>query len=317
MADDDLKTDDVKADDDILANIESSVKASGEGDEQTSETDKTADDKPKGEPTGEVDKTKPADEPARGPQDLIDAQGNIVARGGPDRRHFETSQKQKVEIDRLNAKIGTLEGASTVGTQLGVTPEEAIAGVRIMAAFKNDPSATINYLLTQAKSSGHNVDSVGGANVDSSAIARMIDQKLAPLLNNIETQNQQTAATQQATEQYNDFIGAYPDAKTHENTLAQLIKADQSLTPVAAYFKLKNFYLERSLDWTKPLDVLQKELVPGEKGKPNTQGVLQPSLPNGATPPIATDTSEVADASTSMDDIVDQSMREHGLIRNQ
>lgn len=325
MADDDLtKTGDdaPSSEDDILASIDSSVKASEDATETTETTKDDASTEDDGTP--KVDATKSADEDATGPQDLVDSKGDIIAKGGAERRHFETSQRRGQEITQLqgtitnlNAKLEALEGANTIGTQLGLKPEQLTAGARIMAAYIKDPKETINYLLTQAKAAGHNVDGIGGSNVDTSAIGQMIDQRLAPLVDAQNAERKQVEATTAAKQQYDDFIVNYPDAKVHEGALARLLNTDTTLSPEGALLKLRTFYLDNKLDWAVPLEEHQKRVSGQGKVDPATgsSNGQQPSLLNGAIPPATTDTDEVASASTPTDDIVRQAMRDEGILK--
>ena len=65
----------------------------------------------------------------RGPQDLVDANGNVIARGGKERRLYETAQKERTRSTDLQQQVSSLQGqldainqAGSVGTQLRLTP---------------------------------------------------------------------------------------------------------------------------------------------------------------------------------------------------
>lgn len=252
---------------------------------------------------------------ASGPQDIKDAQGNIVAAGGKERRFYETAQREKQRADTVsrelaiaNAQLEAVNNAGTLGTQYDLTPEELTSGAQIMSSFMKQPVETIQYLLTQAQAMGHNVDAISGGGVDMQAIQQMLSTQLQPLM---ET-HQQTQETEQvnarALEIYNEFHAKYPDAVPHEDTLSRLLQDDPTLSPEAAYYKLQSYYSKNGLDWTKPLAVLKQE----QQQQASVNTPRQP--PEGNVTPInVRDTSEVADVNTSTDDIIRQSMAEAGI----
>jgi hypothetical protein len=95
----------LNTDEEILSSI-------GEGDEQTTTENTTEQD------SGETANTKESSPPAsdqqsadgstdeqqqqkaNGPQDLVDANGNVIATGGKERRFYETAQREKQRADR-------------------------------------------------------------------------------------------------------------------------------------------------------------------------------------------------------------------------
>jgi hypothetical protein len=107
--------------------------------------------------TTESDDAKQSEQ-SRGPQDLVDANGNLIAAGGKERRFYETAQREKHRADQAASKITQLVGqlkaitdAGTVGTQFGLTPEEVTTGAQLIAQYKKNPVETIQYMLTQAQ----------------------------------------------------------------------------------------------------------------------------------------------------------------------
>ena len=251
--------------------------------------------------------------PARGPGDLVDAQGQVIAKGGAERRLYEQAQRVSQENSTLKGRVAELEGqakavtdAGSVGTQLGLTPEEITSGAQLIAAYKENPIETIKYLLTQAQAAGHNMEGVGSG-TDVGAIKKLIEDAMKPFVDDrqlvLDTQKQR----EEADKVYNDFMARHPDALVHQDALAQLLEKDTTLNPEAAYFKLLNFYQTKGLDWTKSLDTLQKELKEGKSG-------AQTSLPaGGANAADVTDTAEVASVDTSLDDIIRGAMKEAGV----
>ena len=253
--------------------------------------------------------------PVSGPQDLKDREGNVIATGGKERRFYETAQREKGradglarEVETLTAQAEAINSAGTLGTQYDLTPEELTTGAQIVAAYKKDPVGTIQYMLTQAQASGHNVEAIttGGMNMD--AVKQMVDNALKPLVAEQTERADTQAANTRALEIYNEFSTKYPDASVHENALARLLKQEPSLSPEAAYFKLRSYYHERNLDWTKSLEQLQQAQTASGVG--NTQQALPEG---GVSQDGVTDTTRVADVNMSFDDIIRESMKDAGI----
>ena len=252
-----------------------------------------------------------------GPQDLKDAQGNVVAAGGKERRFYETAQRERHRADTAERKSVSLQGeldainkAGTVGTQYGLSPEEVSTGAQIVAAWKKDPIGTVKYMLTQAQASGHNTDEISSGGADMSAMKQMLDTALQPLIGEHQARVDTQEANSTAQGIFNEFTAKYPDATPHHGSLARLIQNEPTLSPEAAYFKLRNFYLEKGLDWTKSLEDLQAEVQARHNSVQNTQQ----QLPDGNVSSENVRGNEtVATIDTSTDDIIRQAMVEAGI----
>ena len=253
---------------------------------------------------------------------LVGTDGTVVAAAGKERRIYNENIALKGQITTLQREkqnladqIEAVNRAGTVGSQFNLSPEEVTTGVQLMASFKENPIDTVKYLLTQAQASGHNIDNIGGS-TDVAALKQMMETALQPFVAERQERLDVERSHQDALKMYNEFSSKYPDAKVHENYIAQLMANDPSLTPESAYLKLKMFYMERSLDWTKPLDVLQAEITQANSEQVNNQGADGSTLPSGGGGDTeVTDASETVDVNTSMDDIIKQSMAETGLTQ--
>jgi hypothetical protein len=256
---------------------------------------------------------------APGPQDLLDRDGQVLARGGPERRFYETALKEKQRANELQTKVGTLtsqidaiNSAGTIGTQYDLTPEEVVSGAQIMSAYKENPVGTIKYLLTQAQAAGHNIEDISSGGFDAKALKEMIDTALKPLTDDRQARVDTQEADAAGLEAYNDFMGKHPDAHIHQDTLAKLLASDPSLTPDAAFYKLQAFFAQRGLDWQHSLDQHQVSL--DAKNAEGSDGDGQVQLPGGGTNPTTiTDTAGVADVNVSTDNIIRDAMAEAGI----
>ena len=255
----------------------------------------------------------------RGPQDLVGRDGQVIAASGKERKFYETAQREKQRADNASRELQTAKDqlaavneAGNVGTQYGLSPQEVTTGAQLIAAYKKNPVEAIQYMLTQAQANGHNVDNIISGGTDMNAVKQMLDTALAPILGEHKQREDTQAAQDRAQVIYNDFHTKYPDSAVHEDTLTKLIQQDPNLSVDAAYYKLQSFYNQRGLDWTKPLDQLQQE-ADALQQQPSVNTQPQPPEGGSVNPNLVTDTAQVADISTSTDDIIRQAMAEAGL----
>ena len=307
----------------IVSTDEAILDSIGENDEPTTDEDAKAPETAEGEAptTSDQQSAEGGDDSqqkeAGGPQDLVDGQGNLIAQGGKERRFYETAQRERSRADNLEKELTTIKAqmdavnnAGTLGTQYNLTPEEITTGAQIIAAYKNNPVETIQYMLTQAQASGHNIDALTTGGLDMSAVKQMLDTALQPLVSEHQERVDTQAAQSRATSVYNNFMAKYPDSAVHEDTLARLLNEDTSLSPEAAYFKLQSYYARNNLDWTKSLAQLQQAATVAATSAENTQQALpEGSIANANV----TDKPQVADVNTSTDDIIRDAMAEAGI----
>ncbi len=206
------------------------------------------------------------------PQDLLDADGNIIAKAGAERRFYEENVKLKRDRDIFNtqvmpklrqnydamvARVKAYDDAMKSMQAGDLTPEDMQTGFNLIRQWKKSPQDTLKFLLTQAKSYGINIDGVGG--VDAGAINQMLDEKLKPFLQERETRIRQQQVEQQSIQQYNDFIQKYPDAEKHTEELAYLLRKNPNMSLDAVYFMLRNHYSTKGYDFNTPLaEILQR-----------------------------------------------------------
>jgi hypothetical protein len=302
-------------------NEQTSTEGTGEEDKRTStssqEQTQTTNDQ---QSVDKGDGGQQEQQQTRGPQDLVDRNGNVVAKGGAERRHYERAQTEArradtatQELETVKAQLKAINDAGTVGTQYGLTPEEVTTGAQLLSQWKQDPIATIKYMLTQAQSLGHNIETIASGGTDMSAVKNMLDTALAPLIKDRTDQIDTQARNDEVIKIYNDFTARHPDAAVHEDTLAQLIQQDKSLSVDAAFYKLQTFYATNGYDWTKSLATLQKEHEEAKAKGNNVEGRSQPPDGNNVNTNNVTDTSVVAPVSESTDDIIKQAMRDSGM----
>lgn len=251
-------------------------------------------------------------------KDLVDKDGNIIAKAGAERRFYEENVKLKRERDDFNnrviptirqqydamvAKVTSYDQAFQAMKAQDMTPEDVNLGIELIRQWKQDPKKTIDFLLTQAKSYGINVnDDPTGINMQ--AINQMLDEKLKPFIQEREIRQKDIEVTNRARQVHDEFLNNYPDARVHTKELAYLVRQNPNLSLDAIYYKLKSHYAEKGYDFNTPLEeILQNRQTMSTKtsdfGSINTnQNVpMQPIKQN------------IASVSKSYDSIIKEALK--------
>jgi hypothetical protein len=265
-----------------------------------------------------------------GKGNLVNAQtGEMIAPAGPARRFYTEAQQLRNEVtqlrqtaqqaqqiaqerDQFAQQVEALRTANTLATQLGLSVDESVMSHKLFAQYKKAPIDTLKYMLTEAQAAGHDISSLlQGGHIATDAIGKMIDTKLAPLTQRMQTEEQQETIVANVRREYTNFINQYPDASVHENEIAAVMrKTGCELTE--AYLRVQNFALQNGYDWNKPLRA-QIEARNNGTALPAPSGA--PMIPsgraNGRTLAPANRGADPANMSSA--DIVRASMREAGL----
>lgn len=266
--------------------------------------------------------------------DIIDKQGNIVAKAGAERRHWERSYRSETvvvpglqrEVSRLTQELAAARAATQAAQQAGLNDQESTTAIQLMAAWKKNPGDTLRWLLTEYQKAGNDISGLlggeGAQQTGVGAIARLIDEKLKPFTEAQQQQQQSTQAQQEAAQEAQRFFGSYPDAVIHEAPIANLMQQYPSMSAEAAYWRLKAYVQQNGLDWNQPLapQVLQRQQTAqgGDQGAPNSQQQQQQRqpapMPNGVNggAALSVPAPAVNEASDSVADIVRSAMRDAG-----
>jgi len=266
--------------------------------------------------------TKPGDSGAGG--DLLDKDGNLVARAGVERRWYQQFQDMKRnlptieaklrEFDQLKAANEAYKSANAFAAQHNLNADQITLGMKMTAALRDNPAQFAQWVLTQVKTMGHNIDGISPT-VDVNAIKQIISEQLKPFIEDrsaVVAEEQQVREAEQAR---TVFYERYPDAAAHQDILeAMMERAD--ISAIDALTELRVYAAKYGFDFSQPL-APQIEALEAQKQKPATTQAQ--ALPNGRPLPAGTnvqDTSEPTYASTAMsyEDIVKQEMRKNGLV---
>lgn len=287
---------------------------------------------------GQDDKRAPAYK-ADDKGNLIDKDGKIVAQAGAERRAFERAQYQDRYIKRLEgdvermqsdaAKMQALNGAPE---KLGLQADEVQIGLQAIASFKKDPVATARWMLQETMRQGYNLQQIVGADaqgqvnggsMDLQAVRNMINEAVQPLVGDRQTQQQQAQASEAAQREYERFMSKHDHASVQEPSITALMRRDSTLTPEVAYWQLREYAAKNGYDFSQPLGPQvqarqqggQQQQTPAPNGNANPQAQQQP-MPNGGAPTMDMQTGPtMADPDDGWDTIVNQSLREAGMLQ--
>lgn len=252
-------------------------------------------------------------------KDLVDENGNVIARAGAERRFYEENVKLKRDRDVFNTqvlpkireqydamkqRVETYQQTFNALRANDMTPEEIQTGIELMRKWKQSPQETLKYLLTNAKSYGINIEGLTSG-VDVAAINQMLDEKLQPFMQEREARLQEIQIKNQAQNEYNNFMQRFPDAKVHTKELAYLIRKQPNLSLDSAYYMLRTHYAENGFDFNTPLE----QILKGRQQKPNNASFNMPNINqtiNGANL-----SKNVASVNTSYNDIIKSVLRDN------
>lgn len=297
--------------------------------------DKDAASQQQQKPDGQAGNTGVKDD---GKGNLVDAQGKIVAHAGAERRFYDQVQHlskandfARKHIKDLESELATMRGQQAtqqylngIPQQFGLNQREVAVGLQLVNTWKKNPHEAVKYLLTEYAAMGHNVAELLGkdaAGIDMGAIRNMIEQAVGPINQDRASQQQRADAEARAEREYNSFMAKYPEAKTHETEIAQIMQADANISAEAALFRLKSWALEQGLDFTKPLgpQYSAKLQGAGHSQPPASQGRQSqtnvPPMPNGR----GTSDGQMqqhrnpAKASDDWDDIIREELNRSGI----
>lgn len=291
----------------------SSDEASSQGDQEQAPADKDS----KGDGTNDGKKQGAKEEPksAAGPNDLVLPDGEIV-KAGKERRWYEQRELARQELKSIQNKVQKYEADLTAerakvaayeqATQQinGLPPEQAAASVRLYRDLAADPVGTVKKLLVELKTQGHNIEGIG-AGVDTAAVQRMLDQRLKPV--------EDARPTQDIDREVEVFYNTYPDARIHDDTLAQVITKHPNLSFEEAYYRLRASVIDNGLDWSKPLAPQIAATQNRSAQKPQTPAPMTNGRPAVASTVIERDQNPFSPEGGTTDDIVKAAMREAGI----
>lgn len=264
-------------------------------------------------------------------RDLVDpVSGRVVATGGIERRIFEDSQRAMRENNQLKQQIAGMSNAINQSQEvvreaarLGVQPQDQLAAIRVMSDFLRDPVRTLQMLVEEVKSKGYQIPFLEQGvtpGMDLSAMSRMIDGKLQPIMQERQQNLQLQHARQQATRDLDMFINGNPEAHNNLDVLAEMLQAQPGLPLQDAWTKMIRWAHENGLDWTQALKP-QISAMQQSQQQPVQQQFDNRPLPgrrsvNAQQTQRVNGANQVHSENSSWSDIIRDAMRDSGMQLN-
>jgi len=193
---------------------------------------------------------------------LVDVKGNVVFKAGMARRVYESwRQTQKTlpamekELVQLRQLRDAAKEINSVVGDTGLDPDSVRAGLELTAQFKKDPVGTIQQLIELTQARGHDTSRLGnGMPVTADAIARIIDAKLQPIMQQKAAVEDEQAAIAEGQREAQEFLNDpnYPFARTHVELIAHIVR-NEGIDPRLAYVRLMHAATEKGLDFRRSL----------------------------------------------------------------
>lgn len=253
---------------------------------------------------------------------VVDARGNIIAPAGRGRRLDEQNRRYRGLLEAKDRELQLLKNQMQEGTflngapsKLGLSTDETAAALDMMALFKSNPAQLVQIVLAETQAKGVDLNKILGQNIGSvqtDAIKRMLDERLAPLDRMNKEREENTRINTAVSHRYNTFLAKYPDAEPHQDAIANLMRT-QGLHETEAYFRVREFALRNGLSFDQPLGP-QLAYMMQQGQQPRQQASRRRPIVNGRSPSngMTERRQEVASPDRSWASIVDEALADAG-----
>jgi len=265
---------------------------------------------------------------------LVDARGNVVARAGKEARFYQqaanasrqlqsvqaqaaahvsdlTNRLQRaVEIGKeVYSRFETLQAQNAQMTKLGISPQEQLEAMQLVAMSKSNPVQALKTLLTRAAANGIDLSELGlNGGTDMKSLADMlrgeIQQQMQPLRQRTEAEQRQQQQQREQEQAFNgakvhvaQFFAQNPDAKPYLPVLDSVLQRYPQMSLGEIWAKLQLHLAQRQMRGPAPEDrTRQRGAFPTGRGR----------LPARAK-------SQMADVNLSYEQIARQVMSDAGM----
>jgi hypothetical protein len=237
-----------------------STKRDGKGDKQDGQQPDTRTQAPTG------------DEPRKAGKNFVDKAGNIIdprtkqviAKAGQERRLYERSQRLGTILEDAQKRLAKYEAEEQTTTTLmgsirqhGLVMDDVAEAINIAIQYKQNPVLAAKTVLERVLALGHNVTDILGADagnaIEMRGVSRMIDERLAPIIQPLQEQRASSERTQKAEVAFQQWVNDNEYADVHLEAIDSLIGQNPDLTPQKAYNALLTFAVKHGLDFSQPL----------------------------------------------------------------
>jgi len=266
-------------------------------------------------------------------RNLVDpATGQVVARGGIERRIFENSQRLTRDnaslLQRVQAAETSANNANEIvklGSNLSLSSSDQTASFNLMSQFLKDPVRMLEQLVIEVKSKGYDIPFLENGvtpGMDTAAISHMVDARMQPITEANRARDNEAAVHTQARKTLETFLDRNPEGEHNLSVMAEMITKEPGLTIDDAYMRLIKWSSSNGYDYSQPLQQ-QINARNNSQQQPvgnSTQTSTQPRqvvapLPNGRQPNRVAPINEPAmyDENASWETIIRRSMRDTGM----
>jgi hypothetical protein len=266
---------------------------------------------------------------------LVDARGNVVARAGKEARFYQQaanahrqlmsvqSQAQAQVTDltnRLNraieigkevyGRVETHNAQNAQMKQMGISPQEQLEAMQLVAMSKTNPVQALRTVLTRAAANGIDLTELGiNGGSDTKSIVDLlrneIGQQMQPLRQRTEAEQRHQQQQAEQARQFGDakvhvaqFFAQNPDARQYLPVMDAVLQQHPQMTLNEIWAKLQLFLVQRQ----------QTGGNNGARTRP-TRG----AFPNGRGNLPPRNKSEMANVNQSYEQIARQVMSEAGM----
>lgn len=265
-----------------------------------------------------------------GKGNLVNAKGEIVARGGVQSRLYQKAERARRQLTdaqaestelrsrltrlatvakQLNDQVTVNNGMNAKLQEFGVTPQEQITAMQLFVELRDKPQDAIRRILTRAAANGINVAEIGqNGGFDAKSLADLVRGEVSKIVDPLRqrsdaqaqrerVEQERAQVNQRATEEVQAFFRRNPEAQPHAQVFARVLAnpryRDWSLGEIWARI-MQNL----------PAGGGQRSRTPGTGSIPRGRG-----MPPGGN-------SKVADPNTSYDAIIKGVLAEAGTNRS-
>jgi hypothetical protein len=237
-------------------------------------------------------------------------------------RHSRENNQLKTQLANATKQLSSINEVTQEAVRLNVAPQDQVIAIRVMADFMRDPVRTLQGLMEEVKSKGYQIPFMEQGvtpGMDMNAIARMIDNKMAPIAQQRQQEQAQAESKQRAEADLNAFLQDNDEANSNLDVLAEMLQAQPGLSLQSAYTKMIRWSHENGLDWTQPLKAQiaaqRQQPTPTQQPAPQQQRPLpgRRSAGGNTATPVGNGAVAQYNENASWADIIRQSMQDHGV----
>lgn len=230
---------------------------------------------------------------------IVDKTGKIIAGAGESARHWQAASRATARVGQLERQLqatsqmkeadqrllAQAREIAEMPTKLGVSREDFNEGITLIKQFGENPVNVAREIVARTLALGYNVTDILGAKagdaLEMKAVTRLVNDATAPIREQRDREARLQENNTRAEGEYNKFVARYPDAETHGNEIAHLMKS-RNLNAVEAYHEVKLFAAENRLDFNEPLGPQIQALQSG-RGQSQQPGARRHDapMPNG------------------------------------